>query len=266
VALGALIGERRDGLRLAEHALAALAQEYRAGVAGAAIGSLIEIVAGIDAIRQRFVQVQQAARVEVRTFTTAPFVAMPPGENPGEHAAVDRGVRFRVVLERPVLEQPGCVEEAIDSLRHGVDIRVADALPMKLVIADTDLALVPVAVEADGEPGAVLLHRSGLLTGIEALFETIWARAHPLELLASPAGTQIAEVDRHGLTDLDRQIVALLLAGLSDQAVSTQLDLSMRTLQRRLRHLMDIAAVRTRMQLGWYAAENGWVKPTQVAV
>ncbi|MEV0724453.1 hypothetical protein AB0I37_16955 [Micromonospora purpureochromogenes] len=38
-----------------------------------------------------------------------------------------------------------------------------------------------------------------------------------------------------------------------------QLDLSLRTLQRRLRHLMDTAGVRTRMRLSWYGVQNGWV-------
>ena len=60
---------------------------------------------------------------------------------------------------------------------------MADELPMKLVIADADLALVPLAVASKDEPGAVLLHRSGLLAALEALFESIWSRAHPLELL-----------------------------------------------------------------------------------
>ena len=94
------------------------------------------------------------------------------------------------------------------------------------------------------------------------MFESIWSRAHPLEL--SPVRTDpshFAELDPDGVTDLDRKIVALLVAGLTDQAVSTQLDLSLRTLQRRLRHLMDIAGVRTRIQLGWFAARNGWVDP-----
>lgn len=258
VALGSLITERRDGLRMAEHALVTLAEEHRAALAGRAIGSLIEVVAGVDAVRHRFLQVQHAARVELRSFITMPFIAVPPGQNPAEPAAVDRGVHFRVVVDRSVLEHPDIVEETIDSLHRGVEVRVADELPIKLVIADADLALLPVGAESGGEPGAVLLHRSGLLTAIEALFEAVWARAHPLELLKTDGPAGIAEIDLHGLTALDRRIVALLVAGLSDQAVSTQLDLSMRTLQRRMRHLMDIAGVRTRMQLGWYAARNGW--------
>ena len=57
---------------------------------------------------------------------------------------------------------------------------------------------------------------------------------------------------------LDRQILALLLTGLTDQAVAAQLGISLRTVQRRVRRLEDLAGVRTRMQLGWYAARNGW--------
>jgi len=222
VALGALITDRRDALRMAERALTTLAEQHRAALAGHTVDSLIEVVQGVDAIRRRFLQVQQAARVQVRTFITTPYIAVPPGQNTAEPAAVDRGVRFRAVMSRAVLEYPGNVEETIDSLSRGVELRIA----------------------------------------LDALVETVWSRAHPLELFTEAAGTQqIGELDRNGLTGLDRKIIALLLAGLGDQAVATQLDLSMRTLQRRLRHLMDIADVRTRMQLGWYAAENGWVRP-----
>ncbi|MER7571284.1 hypothetical protein [Streptomyces sp. NPDC126514] len=51
------------------------------------------------------------------------------------------------------------------------------------------------------------------------------------------------------------------LAGLTDLSAATQLGLSPRTLHRRLRHLMDMAGVRTRMQLGAHAVRNGWAEP-----
>ena len=57
---------------------------------------------------------------------------------------------------------------------------------------------------------------------------------------------------------MDRRILALMLAGLTDQAVAGQLDLSLRSVQRRLRHLQDLAGVDSRMQLGWYAARHDW--------
>lgn len=262
MALGALISQRRDRLRIAEQELVALAEEHRAAMVGRSINDLIEVVTGVDAIRHRFLQVQQAARTQVRTFITAPFVAVPPDENTAEPAAIGRGVNFRAVLDRAVLAEPGIIADAIESLRNGVQLRVADKLPMKLVLADADLGLVPLAVTPAGEPGAVLLHRSGLLDALDALFETVWATAHPLALsgIGEQAETTV-ELGAQGPTDLDRRILALLLAGLTDQTASTQLGVSPRTLQRRVRHLMDIAGVRTRMQLGGYATRHGWVEP-----
>ncbi|MGW7264048.1 helix-turn-helix transcriptional regulator [Streptomyces sp. NPDC054842] len=262
MALGALIGQRRDGLRLAEQALVAFAEEHRAAMTGSSISDLIEIVTGVDAIRHRFLQVQQAARTEVRSFITAPFVALPPDENTAEPMALGRGVRFRAVLDRAVLAEPGIVRDAVESLRNGVRLRVTDRLPMKLVLADADLGLVPLAVTPAGEPGAVLLHRSGLLDALDALFESVWRAASPLGLTGPGDGADVSvEVAADGPTDLDRQILALLLAGLTDLAVATQLGLSPRTLHRHLRRLMDLAGVRTRMQLGGHAVRHGWVTP-----
>jgi len=259
VALGALITDRRDGLRLAEQALATLAEEHRAAVAGQSISDLIEVVTGVDAIRHRYQQVQQAATTELRMFVTSPFVAVRPGENTAEPAATGRGVRMRVVLEQAVMEEPGATHEAVESLRRGLELRVVDQLPMKLVLADADLALVPLAVAPGGEPGAVLLQRSGLLAALDALFENVWHRAYPLELSGlENSDLVVAGEDADEPTALDRQILTLMLAGLTDQAVATQLDLSLRTVQRRLRHLQDLSGVQSRMQLGWYAAKHDW--------
>ncbi|MCW3816360.1 transcriptional regulator TrmB [Micromonospora sp. DR5-3] len=260
VALGALISERRDGLHTAELALVTLAEEHRVAMAGRSISELIEVVTGVDGIRHRFAQVQHAARAQVRNFVTAPFVAVPPGTNNLETVMMDRGVEYRVVLERAALAEPGMITETVTSLRKGVQVRVAESLPIKLVLADEELGLVPLTVESGGEPGAVLLHRSGLLSAMDALFEIVWRHAHPLDVSALGGLTDgdVTSVDPNGPTELDRKILALLLAGLTDQVVASQLDVSLRTLQRRLRHLMDLAGVKTRMELGWYAARHDW--------
>ncbi|MFF0479390.1 LuxR family transcriptional regulator [Streptomyces sp. NPDC004284] len=205
---------------------------------------------------------QQAARTQVRSFGTAPFVALPPDENTAEPVAVGRGVRFRAVLDRAVPAEPGILDGAVDSLREGVQLRVADQLPMKLVPADADLGPVPLAVTPDGEPGAALLRRSGLLDVLDALFETVWRTADPLARSAEVGASEpTVEVGPHGPTELDRRILTPLLAGLTDVAAATQLGPSPRTLHRRLRRLMDLAGLRTRMQLGACAGRNGWAEP-----
>jgi DNA-binding NarL/FixJ family response regulator len=62
-----------------------------------------------------------------------------------------------------------------------------------------------------------------------------------------------------GPSDEDRILLSLFLAGLTDLAIADQLGLSVRTVQRRLRRLMDLAGVSTRMQLGWHASRSGWL-------
>ncbi len=263
VALGSLITERRDGLRLAEQALAGLAEEHRAAIAGRSLSALIEVVTGVEAVRHRYQQVQQAATRDLRMFVAAPFVAVPIGENTAEAAARARGVHLRVVMEHEVLAGLSGPDELVESLRRGVEVRVVEKLPLKLVLADTDLALVPLVADPSGpqvEPGAVMLQRSGLLAALGALFDSVWQQGHPLTLdnLDGTQGHDATGTGTDGPTTLDRRILALMLAGLSDQAVASQLDLSLRTVQRRLRHLQDHSGVRTRMQLGWYAARHGW--------
>src|SRR4029078_4026292 len=137
------------------------------------------------------------------------------------------------------------------SLRRGLELRVVERLPLKLVLADADLALVPLLVDradAEAEPGAVMMQRSGLLAALDVLFESVWNQAYPLELAHLDADVDpLAGEPDDGLTAVDRQSPSLILAGLTDQAVATQLDLSLRTVQRRLRHLQDLSGAKSRM-------------------
>jgi DNA-binding NarL/FixJ family response regulator len=42
--------------------------------------------------------------------------------------------------------------------------------------------------------------------------------------------------------------------------VARQLDVGLRTVQRRVRSLMDATGATTRIQLGWAAYEHGWLR------
>ena len=62
-----------------------------------------------------------------------------------------------------------------------------------------------------------------------------------------------------GPDSLDVAMMSLMLGGLTDEAVGKQLGMSGRTVQRRLKALMDFTGATSRMQLGWEASERGWV-------
>ncbi|MER5452644.1 helix-turn-helix transcriptional regulator [Streptomyces sp. NPDC002766] len=254
VALGALLTQQRHELEKAELAAALLAEEYRAAAAEPAVHDLVEVVIGAGAVAQRFLQLQLGACDEVCALVTGSPTVVSGMENDAEEQAAGRGVRYRVVVERSVLDLPDGMTELSAALGRGEQVRVVDRVPTKLVVADGSLALVPLTTHT-AEPAALVVHASGLLQLLSGLFESVWRDALPLRFGA--AGVTEREPEGPDATDLE--VLSLLLAGLTDASVAKQLDLGLRTVQRRVKRLMELAGATTRLQLGWHAHERGWV-------
>ncbi|WP_416978351.1 helix-turn-helix domain-containing protein [Streptomyces sp. T028] len=254
VALGALLTQHRHELERAELAAALLAEEYRAAAAEPSVHDLVEVVTGAAAVSQRFLQLQLGASDEVCALVTGTPVAVTGVDNDAEERAAERGVRYRVVLEREVLHQPNGMTELTAALGRDEQVRVVERVPTKLVVADRSLALVPLTGRS-AEPAALVVHASGLLALLSGLFESVWRDALPLRLGADG----VLEQRPAGPDATDLEILSLLLAGLTDASVAKQLDLGLRTVQRRVKGLMELTGVSTRLQLGWVAHERGWV-------
>ncbi|GLX47620.1 hypothetical protein Shyhy01_05700 [Streptomyces hygroscopicus subsp. hygroscopicus] len=254
VALGALLTRQRHELERAELAAALLAREYRAAAAEPAVHDLVEVVTGASAVAQRFLQLQLGAAEEVCALVTDNPVAVSAAENEAEEQAAARGVRYRVVMERAVLDLPRAFEGLTEALGRGERVRVVDRVPTKLVVADRALAMVPLTSHS-AEPAALVVHASGLLELLAGLFESVWRAALPLRLNTDGAAEEVPD----GPDATDLEVLSLLLAGLTDASVAKQLDLGLRTVQRRVKRLMELAGVTTRLQLGWHAHERGWV-------
>ncbi|MFD5557922.1 helix-turn-helix domain-containing protein [Streptomyces sp. NPDC127068] len=265
VALGALLARRRQELERAELSAALLSQEYRAREVEPAVHDLVEVVTGRGAIAQRFLQLQLGATEEVCALVTGDPIAVSGADNEAEAEAAGRGVAYRVVVEQEVLSRPTGVRDLSAALGRDEEIRVADRVPTKLLIADRSLAMVPLTART-AEPSALVVHDCGLLESLSGLFEAVWRHALPLRLgrggtvATHPQGTG---EDPDGPDSTDLEVLSLLLAGLTDASVAKQLDLGLRTVQRRVRRLMELADVTTRLQLGWHAYERGWVARTR---
>jgi DNA-binding NarL/FixJ family response regulator len=259
VTLGALLVRRQNEIRVAEVELAALDELYRTGVADRATADVVDVVRGPEAIRQRFEQLQLAAREEVMAFVKAPAAVVSTAENTAEDEAVARGVRYRVLLEREMLDtEPGLFDHLVRAVAAGEEVRMTDRLPIKLLVVDHELAFVPMGTAEAAVHGALLVRRSGLLDALCALYESEWSKAIELNVTAPVA----AELELGPIDAFDAQVLSLLLVGLNDKAIAYHLETSLRTVQRRVRHLMDRAGARTRTQLGWKAARLGWSPPT----
>lgn len=258
VALGSLVRERQDDINRARSELDALTEQYRGAAAQRTVTDVIDVVTGAEAVAQRFAQMQRSARTEVQGLIRSGVAVVSAAENLEEDRAAERGVTYRIVMEREALEQPGVFENAQGAMSRGEQVRVAEHLALRLIIVDRELALVPMAAaqeESRGPVGALLVHPSGLLDGLLALFDHCWSTAHPLDTRR----TDVAA--RDGLDDVDLRVLHLLLSGLTDQAVGSQLGLSVRTVQRRVATLMDACGVHTRIQLGRQAERRGWLAP-----
>ena len=97
---------------------------------------------------------------------------------------------------------------------------------MKLVICDRRLALTRLSLQHGLTEAALVVHASGLLDALAALFESVWQRAIPVPELVSPA-------DEH------RRLLMLLASGLKDEAIARQLGIGERTVRRRVAALAD---------------------------
>ena len=150
-----------------------------------------------------------------------------------------RGIRHRVVTDESVTRA---------SHRWGVEQRRLPQVPFRMLIADSHAALV-----GHGLDEALLVGPSLLLDVLVDSFESMWSMATPVER-PTHQPTLVPTV-----TEDDRKLLSVMAAGATDQAISRQLHISVRTVQRRVRALMDRLEAGTRFQAGMNAAKRGWI-------
>ncbi|WP_374223754.1 LuxR family transcriptional regulator [Streptomyces sp. ISL-11] len=213
--------------------------------------SAVELVTGASAVAERLLGLRIGAREEVCALLA---------DRPGSAAAdMVNDVRHRAVVERAALAGLMGLPGLSTAFGRGgpARVRVVDRVPAELVVADRALALVPLTPRSGEptEPTALLVHPGVLLASLVDLFEDVWHEALPLRVCAD--GRRY-EGPAAGPDAVDLQVLSLLLIGLTDASVAKQLGLGLRTVQRRVKRLMELAGVTTRLQLGWHAAERGW--------
>lgn len=245
-AVEALILRRENELDACRQVAAQLAEQYRSSARSEIASQVIEVIKDREVIFGRYVQILTVVQREVLMFDKPPYVG--PAENPFELDALRRGVTWRGIYSPDGL-YPDRMEEIRRWEQNGEQARVHPDVPVKLLIADRSIALLPLTTrdEPDSADMAILIHPCALLDTLALLFDSFWAQGVPL----SRPGA--AEPPR-----MEQDLLRLLAAGYKDEAIARQLGVSSRTVARRLTEIMREHRASTRFQLGLLLARQGW--------
>jgi sugar-specific transcriptional regulator TrmB/DNA-binding CsgD family transcriptional regulator len=259
VALEVLLLEQQERIKRARLYVEQLAGRYVRTAAGWEPTELVEVVSGPQAVAQLVEQIVRSTSNEIRFIDKHPYVVAPTVLAPVEAEMLSRGISYRALYDTAGLATRSIQAEIEPAIAMGEQARVIPEAPVKLILSDRRLALLPLQSNPTMIESVVAVHPSAMLDALSALFEVLWRTGLPLSATAArPRGADL-------LTPEDARLVTLLTAGLPDQAVARQLGLSYRTFQRRVGALIELLGVRTRFQAGLQAAFRGLVPSPSAA-
>ncbi|MFG1608405.1 LuxR C-terminal-related transcriptional regulator [Actinoplanes sp. NPDC049265] len=161
-----------------------------------------------------------------------------------DHDNLRRGVRYRVLLPDGVREQPVLALRMGRLAPAGAEVRTVPVVPTDATVVDGVLALLP----------GTLVRLPSLVGTVVALFEQLWVSAAPL--------TPCEVTNGAGLSPRERELLALLSAGCTDESAAARLGISVRTVRRMMAAIMTRLGARSRFQAGLKAADRGLLART----
>ena len=174
-----------------------------------------------------------------------------PAEESPDLPLLERGIKMRTVyLQSMTISKQG-LEFASFMYKQGNKVRATPTLPMRLLIIDQEIAIMPLNPEV--ESAGAVIHRSPAVVALAlALFDSYWSRA--TELFA-PEHRE----DDSPLTPHEAEVLRLLAGGAKDEQVARLLGISLRTARRITANLSERLDATSRFELGVAAAKRGWV-------
>jgi DNA-binding CsgD family transcriptional regulator len=246
VAVESLIRQRQDELNRARVTAAELMDDLAAAARAQERSDLVEVVSGQAAAVAVNEQIERVATREIMATAQGPYPSS--GDNVVELENMSAGIAYRVLYDASAIETLG--EHVLRHVDAGEQARVVETLPCRMTIADRSIGFVVLSQSPDVVQFATL-RPSPLLDSLLAMFEALWASAVPLGGVARPGRPVAGEVDL--------ELLQLMVAGLSDQAIARRLGVSVRTVRRRFGAQCKLLSVRTRFQAGAQGARRGWI-------
>ncbi|MFC5909666.1 helix-turn-helix transcriptional regulator [Streptacidiphilus monticola] len=254
--LEAAIRSYRDSADTIRERLLQLLPAYlsRQGSDSVAVSRALEVIADPK-------DVQLLINQAVNTCTKELMTVQPGGQRdpealkkvlPQELAAINRGVRMRVLYQHTTRSLLGVRAYVSAITEAGAQVRTADQLAERMLIFDREVVFIPKWQVPGQVPGAVMVREPVLVAFLCALFDQFWSSATPFV----PEGPGYQDAS----DDLQRSIVQLLAQGLKDELVARRLGMSVRTCRRHIAAIMRELGADSRFEAGVKAAQLGWLE------
>ncbi|WP_194894551.1 helix-turn-helix transcriptional regulator [Catenulispora pinisilvae] len=190
-----------------------------------------------------------------RQEAVAMHPALAPNDVLRESLKVDlellrRGVGFRMLVSRTAARRAGAGAYLSALERTGGQVRVADAIPLQMLVLDGSVVVTPGA-DAE-EPCDVVIRSAVVGRCLLAAFEHLWVGAEKYATFVGAGGDQGEE-----LTAVHVRLLRALATGAKDEAIARQLGCSERTLRRLVAQTLETLGVRSRFAAGARAAQLG---------
>jgi DNA-binding NarL/FixJ family response regulator len=191
-----------------------------------------------------------SATSEVLVMSTATTATTDPINGLRELNAdrLDPRVQYQVMLPDAARSDPLVTRRLRVLASSGVSVRTVSSVPLRALVVDGAAVAFPAGQTSTG---VTLLRISSAAVATAELFERIWPTAAPLR--------DSSHVDPAGLTAREREVLAVLSVGGTDEAAAARLGLSVRTVRRVVSDVMAQLGARSRFQAGIKAAERGWL-------
>jgi DNA-binding CsgD family transcriptional regulator len=155
---------------------------------------------------------------------------------------------MHTVWDAAILEMPQALK-VLEARREGAETqRVLASVPVTVIVIDDTTCIVEWSSYLAG-PQGLLGHTRAAVEAGTALVERFWQ-------LGTPMGD---EADGTDLDAREATVLRLMAAGVTDAAIARQTGFSQRTVERRIRHVMELLGSQTRFQAGVQAVQRGWL-------
>ncbi|MFF5019726.1 LuxR C-terminal-related transcriptional regulator [Streptomyces sp. NPDC001165] len=181
-----------------------------------------------------------------------------------DRQVLSRGVEVRTIHIASSAAVPHMASYLLRLSDIGAQVRTLHTLPLRLIIVDHHLAFAPAPqapATGQSDTSAVLLIKDPHVVRIlELIYEHCWEQALQLR---TPEETFRGDVDGTDQgwrpTSRHQELLRLMAAGSTDDAISRKLGVSERTVRRLVAELLAQLGAESRFQAGVNAVRSGWL-------